>query len=113
MLSLCPPTFLPPPACSIAWLGFVKINGVAPTDPGQWAPFLAYYAGIWAIQNFLRPLRISLAIGLAPVCDRAMGAVSQRLGIAKGWCVTVVLVVVLVVAAVLTATACLHCDGAC
>lgn len=26
----------------------------------QWKPFLAYYAGLWTMQNFVRPLRLSL-----------------------------------------------------
>jgi len=30
---------------SMAWLAFVKLNGVAPTAPGQWPSFLAFYAG--------------------------------------------------------------------
>jgi hypothetical protein len=29
----------------MAWLAFVKLNGVAPTAPGQWPSFLAFYAG--------------------------------------------------------------------
>ena len=29
----------------VAWLAFVKQYGVAPTAPGQWKVFLAFYAG--------------------------------------------------------------------
>lgn len=29
----------------MAWLAFVKKYGVAPTAPGQWKVFLAFYAG--------------------------------------------------------------------
>lgn len=31
----------------MAWLAFVKKYGVAPTAPGQWKVFLAFYAGKW------------------------------------------------------------------
>ena len=63
--------------------------GVAPTDPGQWAPFLAYYGGIWAIQNFLRPLRISVGtpyahyrlLPLLPLQAQAMRSSARMSGI--------------------------------
>jgi hypothetical protein len=32
-------------ALGVAWLAFVKKYGVAPTAPGQWKVFLAFYAG--------------------------------------------------------------------
>eukprot|EP00775_Hariotina_reticulata_P008856 gene8856-9035_t len=37
-------------ALGISWLAFVKKYGVAPTAEGQWPVFLAFYAGIWAVQ---------------------------------------------------------------
>lgn len=132
-------------ARSMAWLAFVKLHGVAPTAPGQWPSFLAFYAGawvsvtvwhtatqscspargavsplllqelsccphllnahpsthsthahthtrpsnthtgFWAVQNFLRPLRISLALALAPVFDTAINRLAEKLGVKKGW----------------------------
>lgn len=33
-------------ALGVAWLAFVKKYGVAPTAPGQWKVFLAFYAGV-------------------------------------------------------------------
>lgn len=129
---------------SMAWLSFVKLNGVAPTAPGQWPSFLAFYAGkqwsservvfvggsaggddgwcvgillmllmpfpsvlssvclcchlrqplynapsaakgFWAVQNFVRPLRISLALALAPAFDKAITNMGEKLNIPKGW----------------------------
>lgn len=72
-------------ALTMAWLAFVKLNGVAPTAPGQWPSFLAFYAGFWAVQNFVRPLRISLALALAPAFDKAITQLGEKLNIPKGW----------------------------
>lgn len=69
---------------TIAWLSFVKTRGgQTPLDPGQWAPFLLYYAGLWAVQNFARPIRFALAAGLSPGFDRAMDWLALRLP--NGW----------------------------
>jgi hypothetical protein len=40
--------------------------------------------GFWALQNFARPLRLSLALALAPAFDRAITAVGEKLNIKKG-----------------------------
>jgi hypothetical protein len=37
------------------------------------------------VQNFLRPLRISLALALAPVFDTAINRLAEKLGVKKGW----------------------------
>ena len=42
--------------------------------------FLAFYAGFWTIQNFVRPLRFSLSVFLAPVFDNFITAVQERTG---------------------------------
>ncbi len=34
----------------IAWITFVKTTGKSPLWPGQWAPFLGFYAGLWTVQ---------------------------------------------------------------
>ncbi|GLC56408.1 hypothetical protein PLESTB_001101600 [Pleodorina starrii] len=49
-----------------AWISFVKATGKSPLAAGQWPAFLGFYAGLWTVQNFVRPLRFSLAIALAP-----------------------------------------------
>lgn len=42
-------------------------------------------SGFWAVQNFVRPLRISLALALAPAFDKAITQLGERLNIPKGW----------------------------
>ena len=37
---------------------------------GQWQRFLAFYAGFFTVQNFVRPLRFSVALAMAPLFDR-------------------------------------------
>ena len=43
------------------------------------------HAGFWAVQNFVRPLRISLALALAPAFDKAITQLGEKLNIPKGW----------------------------
>jgi hypothetical protein len=38
---------------------------------------------LWAVQNFARPLRFSLALALAPVFDRAICWAAGRTGLDK------------------------------
>jgi hypothetical protein len=42
-------------------------------------------AAFWAVQNFARPLRISLALALAPAFDKAIDRLGAVLGIEKKW----------------------------
>jgi hypothetical protein len=68
---------------AVAWIYFVKHKGLSPLMPGQWKAFLAYYAGFWTIQNFVRPLRFALAVAMAPVFDGFMNFVQNRFGCRK------------------------------
>ena len=68
---------------AVAWVGFVQQFGKSPLMPGQWKAFLAFYAGFWTLQNFVRPLRFSLALLLAPAFDKFMNMLSLRLHISK------------------------------
>lgn len=65
---------------TIAWMTMVKTTGYSPIMPGQWPTFLGYYAGLWAIQNLLRPLRIPLAIAMAPPFEGLMQRISESTG---------------------------------
>jgi hypothetical protein len=42
-------------------------------------------AGLWTLQNFARPLRISLALALAPAFDKAITGLGEKLNIDKKW----------------------------
>ncbi len=68
---------------AVAWIGFVRQFGKSPLMPGQWKAFLAFYAGYWTLQNFVRPLRFSLALVMAPAFDNFMNMLSSRLRISK------------------------------
>lgn len=63
---------------AVAWIAFVKQKGLSPLMPGQWKAFLAFYAGFWTIQNFIRPLRFALAVAMAPAFDGFMNFVQRR-----------------------------------
>lgn len=52
----------------MAWLAFVKLNGVAPTAPGQWPSFLAFYAGRPPAAGLGSMLARSVACAVAGVC---------------------------------------------
>ena len=56
----------------------VSTAGKSPLMANQWKPFLALYGGFWAAQNFIRPLRFSLAIAMSPVFDQFINWVQQR-----------------------------------
>ncbi|GIL80577.1 hypothetical protein Vretimale_16006, partial [Volvox reticuliferus] len=68
---------------TIAWLTVVRTTGLTPLDGGNWPCFLGIYAGLWIGSNFLRPLRLTLALAAAPFFDAAIGAVSRRTGLPK------------------------------
>lgn len=69
---------------AVAWITHVKRTGLSPLAPGQWGGFLAVYAGLFALQNFLRPLRFTLAVALTPAVNRLMEYVQGRLNVNKG-----------------------------
>ncbi|GIL80961.1 hypothetical protein Vretimale_9331 [Volvox reticuliferus] len=69
----------------IAWISFVKATGKSPLAAGQWPAFLGFYAGLWTMQNFVRPLRFSLAIALAPIFEKLIQWISQKTGLSTRW----------------------------
>jgi hypothetical protein len=57
--------------------------GVTPFAGGQWGSFMARLAGLWALQQILRPLRFSCAMALTPLVDRMMGALQLKFKLTK------------------------------
>lgn len=57
---------------------------MSPLAPGQWKPFLAIYGGLWVFNNFVRPIRVALAVGISPLFDRAVLGIQTRLNVSKG-----------------------------
>lgn len=64
----------------IAWVLHGKATGLSPLASGQWKPFLAVYAGLWAANNLLRPLRFSLSLLLTPVFNNFINFVEAKTG---------------------------------
>ena len=64
----------------ISWVIFGKTKGVSPLAPGQWKGLLGVYAGIWAANNFLRPIRISIALFIAPYFEKIIQSVENKTG---------------------------------
>lgn len=69
---------------AIAWITHVKRTGLSPLVAGQWSGFLAVYAGLWTLQNFLRPMRFGLAVALTPAVNKLMEHIMDSWGWSKG-----------------------------
>lgn len=68
---------------AVSWVGFVKKFGTSPLASGQWPKFLAFYSAFWMAQNFIRPLRFSLALAMAPAFDRFVDFLAEKLRISR------------------------------
>ena len=68
---------------TVAWLTHVKQTGTIPFARGQWKAFLGVYAGLWALQNIMRPLRFAIAMALTPLVNRMLQSLTVKLGINK------------------------------
>ncbi|KAG2500765.1 hypothetical protein HYH03_001527 [Edaphochlamys debaryana] len=68
---------------TIAWLTIVRTTGLTPLDGANWPKFLAVYAGLWVGSNFLRPIRLTLAIAAAPAFDACISWVSRKTRVPK------------------------------
>jgi len=69
---------------SIAWYLFSKRTALSPLNKGQWAPFLAVYAGFYVFGNIIRPLRFTAAVALAPYFDRLIQWIQKRTKLSRG-----------------------------
>lgn len=79
---------------TVAWISHGRIYHCSPFSKNQWKTFGLIYAGIWTANNLLRPLRISAAIALSPLYDKAIDKVSVRTGLERNAsCVIIVLCV--------------------
>jgi len=78
----------------LAWITFGKANGLSPLAAGQWKAFLLVYAGFFAANNVLRPLRFSLSLVITPAFDRIIDALQKRTKLSRPVCtgITVFLV---------------------
>ena len=67
----------------LSWVSSCKITGLSPLAPGQWKPFLAIYAGYFAANNILRPLRFSLSLVITPFFNRVIESIQKKTGYKK------------------------------
>lgn len=68
---------------SLAWYGFNKKTGLSPLAPGQWKGFLAVYAGFYVFNNFVRPARFTLSLGVAKYFDSATLWIQDKFRVSK------------------------------
>jgi hypothetical protein len=78
---------------SLAWYIFSKQSGLSPLAPGQWKGFLAVYAGFWVFNNLIRPVRLAVAVGVAPFLDRVVLSIQNKLHVRKGTAIFVTVIV--------------------
>jgi len=69
---------------SAAWYIFNKRTGLSPLAPGQWKPFLAIYAGFYVFNNFIRPARFALSIGVGRYFERFVNMIQKKFRVSKG-----------------------------
>mmetsp|Transcript_32029 Transcript_32029/g.71142 ORF Transcript_32029/g.71142 Transcript_32029/m.71142 type:complete len:232 (+) Transcript_32029:96-791(+) len=69
----------------LAWVGHGKNSGLSPLAPDQWKPFLLIYAGFFAANNILRPLRLSLSVALSPFFNRMVDKIQQKTKWSRKW----------------------------
>ncbi len=67
----------------MAFATFGKSTGLSPLAPGAMPKFAAVYAGYWIAMNFLRPVRIAVAVTVSPLFDRLMGFMQKRFSLPK------------------------------
>ena len=63
---------------TFSWYGFSIQQGESPLYPGQWKPFLAVFSGIMAADNVLKPVRLAIALGMAPQFDCFMSWLQDK-----------------------------------
>jgi hypothetical protein len=78
---------------SLAWLAFTRASGASPLAPGAWPKFALAYAPFYCALQAARPARLAAGLLLAPLADRALGALSARLRVGRGAALAAALVV--------------------
>jgi len=63
---------------SIAWFSFNKTTGLSPLAPGQWKGFLAIYAGFFALNNVVRPIRLAISVAVSSKFDYAVAYIQEK-----------------------------------
>lgn len=69
-------------SCSMLAVGGVLFKqqfAASPFAAGQWPKFLAFYAGLWTIQQSTRPFRLAGGMMLSPIADQFIDSTSRHL----------------------------------
>lgn len=66
---------------AVTWIAFVKKYSLSPL--AAWPKYMAFYAAFWMTQNFIRPLRFSAALALAPAFDKFIDGLAARFSITR------------------------------
>jgi len=69
----------------IAWCIHGKNSGMSPLAPDQWKGFLLVYAGLFAANNVIRPLRFSAAVLLAPKFEDIIDFIKRKSNLTIKW----------------------------
>ena len=80
-------------------------SGLSPLSPGQWKPFLGWYAGFYAINSLLKPVRFVLALGVAPHTNQFMWFLQERFQFSKSLAVASSTAALMIISGGLIATA--------
>jgi hypothetical protein len=64
----------------LAWVSFGRATGLSPLAAGQWKKFLVVYAGFWAFNNIIRPLRFSFSLLLSPGFEKVIDTIQAKTG---------------------------------
>jgi hypothetical protein len=81
----------------VSWIIHGRASGLSPLAKGQWKPFLAIYAGLWAANNVLRPLRFATATAISPLFDKLLKLIQDKTGFKPASCAAIVVFIVNVI----------------
>ena len=78
----------------LAWVAHGKSTRLSPLVPGQWKKFLLVYAGFFAANNVLRPLRFSLSLAITPLFDKFIDFIEAKTSWSRRNCTALVVFIV-------------------
>ena len=59
-------------------------TGLSPLAPGQWKPFLGVYAGFYVFNNIVRPIRLTVSVGVSQYFDTAVKKIQEKTKLSRG-----------------------------
>jgi len=68
---------------SLAWFSFSKKTGLSPLAPGQWKSFMVVYSGFYVLSNFVRPVRVAIAVTIGKYFDSFIEFVQKKTNLSR------------------------------